>query len=1391
MARQVRVVTLALLLGLVAGVLVLGDSEGLLELHLYKLVLEEPSPVIRGEKVAVQAWVMNTGDRPADDFHIEFFYRPTKGRSWFSFDRLSVATLVPSRQHPFKGAATFNTSDREPGTYELRVVVDSNNRIPEGDETNNELVTTLIVLPSKLGIADLQPLELAFDPTSPSGGELVRVSTLVVNNGDKDAGLFKISFLVDGQEFDFTYVDWLSVGATTAVEGALDPDKMDLKPGSHKIKVVVDTDDQIDEQDEENNTLTGYLTIYIAELHPTSLVYDQPRLHLDGSTSVSSTIRNTGLGKAEKVEVAFTVNIERFALVTVGTLGPMEETTVEAEFIPANLTHKLDAGTYELAVYIDPSNLVTELDEANNVITKSLTLMEAEVRIPELHPESLEANPPSPVELGKADSVTVSSVIKNTGKLAAEGFDVSFRYRVKGAIRWQSIPCTDEVSCSGLDLTPGVERKAEGRLLVFGLPPGIYEIRVVVDPMETIEELDETNNELVTTLALLSSRLPDLTFDPALPPVEVLPSNVVKRGQTVRFVANLINLGDEDAGPFEVEFAYSRVPEEVDPSTIQPTDYDTFWTAYVPGLGVGERTKVEAVLETINLDPGTYYIQVVIDPTSPPKPSGEVLETDEINNVLEQDVLIQGIDLMAADLSIIPSSTVVQGEAVDLLATVINIGAEPAGDFCVSFYGRKTLPGAAEPAGCTVSCAGDCTILSTGECDLFGIGGVKFLGLDVGKAETASCALETAVLDPGVYQILVHVDPDDSVKEQYETNNQFPAILVIQQRPADLRAEREFAFEPMPPVSSGEPVKIHGAIVNDGGTLAENFRVVFHCFKREGDVVREILEFDAKSVDALAPGERLEIMGVLDTTGLVGGTYEICLVADPDNAVPESSEENNVYCTPPAFALLAPPDLQPIPELDYSPTPPVMAGESVTLTAKITNSGGSPSGGFIVEFSYRHTKRGITGEEITAAHSIPPGKTIEVPADLDTTGLPVGIYEICITADPGDDTPEADETNNTFCVPSLVLVSKPDLRAEPELTIEEQLPVMAGNPVTIIGKISNIGGVRANRSLVHFQYRHLGSGIAGPPAAVEIGPVLPGAEPVKVRWALDTAGFLAGAYEICMTADGPDLVPELDETNNRTCIPYLVLISKPDLAVQLAFEPDPPIVEPGEEVTTTATVTNQGGSRAGKSKLRFTAHPIDGGEPLEYETDVSGLDPDQSIPIEWKLDTTEMGGTYEVCAEADPGNFIDELDEGNNSYCTPPPFIVIGPGVGKVDLAPVELVLQPSAIVRKGQKVTIFATITNRGTEYAGPFVVKLYREYVQGDTRGAGVGFALLGFNEGLGPGATKTRRGWLRTSTLQAGDHLIRAVVDPDGEIDESNEDNNQIEVILSVTRDRDCDP
>ncbi|MGQ9734840.1 MAG: CARDB domain-containing protein [Candidatus Bipolaricaulia bacterium] len=1018
MGRRSVLAGFLLLLSLLIGLAGRGGV-GLPELHLQKIVLEPPSPVARGEVVAIHAWVMNTGERSAGEFRVEFFYRRQGGESWTSFHAAMVPTLAPSRQEALevkddgRGIA-LDTAGLEPGAYEVRVVADSNNQIPEEDETNNELVTALTILPSKLGLADLQPVAVSLAPPLPTADQLVVVTVEIRNTGDKAAGPFRVAFRVDGREFDSTGLEGLAAGASLSAQGALDPYALSLAPGSHTLLIAVDPDGQVEEQDEANNELTVSLTIQGAELHPTSLELDKPLIRLDGRVTISSKVVNTGKGPAPTVEVGFYINGQQFALASLGPLGPGEEALAQGELIPAKPGLGLAPGVHQLSVVVDPNNLIPELDEANNRLTKAVTILPPEPQFPELHPESLELNPPSPVELRMAEVVTVSSVIKNTGKAPATGFAVAFSYRGKGRLRWEPLPCRDQAGCTNLALAPGAELKVEGKLALASLSPGIYEIRVVVDPpvdgdsAGQVRELEEMNNELVTTLTLLSPRLPDLALDP-LTPVVVAPAYQVNRGQTLRFTANIANLGDLEAGPFAVEFAYCRLPETLPPGAEQPCakpeDFVTFAVVSLPGLAVGKRAEAKAVLETATFQPGSYSIRITIDPGDPSRPNGLVEEQSELNNALDIPILIQGADLIPIALALEPPSPVIQGTVVKVTSTVINAGVEPAGKFDVNFYWCRL----AGPTSCQR------------EAEFVSFGGVSFPGIAPNNPEPTSRSLDTGALEPGDYLIRVVVDPDGRVAEQNEANNALTTTLRVEPRPADLRPEPKLTFEPEPPITAPTPVKVHGAIVNSGGTAAGEFRVSF--LYRKVEERAAYVPFDSVTLSGLGPGERAEVLGVLNTTSLEGGAYEVCILADPDDKVKELDEANNTYCTPPPFVIIGAvglADLVPV-NLVIKPSPILQRGQTAQIYATIKNEGPGPSGPFTVQFV---RKASNPGEVIFATREVSQlgsGETITLQVSLPTSGLAYGDYMIIVVVDPEDRVKEVNEGNNRVQVVMTII----------------------------------------------------------------------------------------------------------------------------------------------------------------------------------------------------------------------------------------------------------------------------------------------------------------------------------------------------------------------------------
>ncbi|MCK5828307.1 hypothetical protein KAH43_07280, partial [Candidatus Bipolaricaulota bacterium] len=791
---------LAMLILLMGSLIVQGVEE-LAELHVTTITLDPPSAITQGVDVEIHTRIMNTGQRTADPVNVALFYRPMSGsNSWVLAQSIDGASLPPSQEDYLAVTFTLDTQSLELGTYEIRVVADPLNQISEVDELNNELLTSFLLIASSIGLPDLQPVFLTYTRTNPESSDDMlpwNVTTTVENPTPSQAGAFTVAFLLDGVEFDRQFLFALPADSTVEVVGEFDPFILELTPGTYQISAVIDPDEQVAEQDEANNSIAGALTLLSPDLYPISLAFDKSVLRLDEEMRVTAQVANGGEGTAKNIDVGFYIDHVRFALVQIPVLGRGLTTSIEATLSP-DIVGLIDAPkAYKIEIVVDPINVLPELDEANNRMARSITILEPGVRQPELHLESIELGPASPIELGRTDTVTLSAVVRNSGRAVAEDFDVSFYYRVKGGLRWEEVPCSGESSCSSLVLSSGMQSKLVSILPVVLLQPGIYEVRVFVDSGSAVSELDESNNEMVTSLTLLAARLPDLAFS-YIQGISVEPSTQVHRGQTIRFTPTITNLGDVDAGDFFVRFSYQNMSDAANAAQIgQQAEFRTSFfspgsSIQVQSLAIGETAEIPVLLETRDLAPGQYLVQMEIDPAVGSSADGQVIERNESNNMMSSQIAVLGPDLAALDLYTLPNGMIDQSQtnSIDVVSTIINSGITPAGEFTVKFQLLNVddigfVPIRVHSCGGAADCG---TSEFFGEVTLPGIGPLV--------PEQVRCSLDLTNLDlePGQYIVRVLVDCEGGigsdglcvgqVNEHNELNNLLEMPIVIAGRRA-------------------------------------------------------------------------------------------------------------------------------------------------------------------------------------------------------------------------------------------------------------------------------------------------------------------------------------------------------------------------------------------------------------------------------------------------------------------------------------------------------------------------------------------------------------------------------------------------------------------------------
>lgn len=168
--------------------------------------------------------------------------------------------------------ARFGLGELPAGEYRLTVRVDPTESIVELNEADNVATGAFSIVegptpPLQTG-PELHPLQMTFVPTSPvQQGQLVLISALVKNSGNREAGAFRVDFsyrredlgTAGGYEtFGTRSVDGLAIGKSVEKTSVIDT--QDLEPGLYTIRVRVDGLGQ-PELDSNNNAIIAYLTV--------------------------------------------------------------------------------------------------------------------------------------------------------------------------------------------------------------------------------------------------------------------------------------------------------------------------------------------------------------------------------------------------------------------------------------------------------------------------------------------------------------------------------------------------------------------------------------------------------------------------------------------------------------------------------------------------------------------------------------------------------------------------------------------------------------------------------------------------------------------------------------------------------------------------------------------------------------------------------------------------------------------------------------------------------------------------------------------------------------------------------------------------------------------------
>ncbi len=459
------------------------------------------------------------------------------------------------------------------------------------------------------------------------------------------------------------------------------------------------------------------------------------------------------------------------------------------------------------------------------------------------------------------------------------------------------------------------------------------------------------------------------------------------------------------------------------------------------------------------------------------------------------------------------------------------------------------------------------------------------------------------------------------------------------------------------------------------------------------------------------------------------GEHIFKAVADHNEDIVESNETNNEKAY--AFSVLAP-DLI-IDGITCSLENPSI-GEEVTFAITTKNQGNKRAGCSNIGLNVDGNDSGYRPVPLLEAGD---NYTLNYTWTAST-----GSHDFKFTADFLNQVKESDESNNqkeVTCItatPDLVIDSitwSPQNRSET-------------SEVTFTVTVHNQGSGKADITLLAF---YVDDALA---ESVYLGQISANTTTTK------TFSRIMGAnsHTFKAFADATEAVIESDESNNATEVTLPALA--PDLIIySITWSPTPALIS--HKTIFTITVKNQGLRQADFTGINIYVNDDD-----KYSNRLTAIPAGSTGAVTMPLITQDSSVT--IRAVVDEDNYVVESNDSNNTMTKTVTFVAPSP---ITDLVVQGITCTPEN-PSNGDAVTITTNIKNQGSGQASPSHVAYYIDDILLEN----------GYVNQINTGATVTNSIiWLAT----AGRHTIRAVIDCNNSVYETNETNNEISTVLSV--------
>jgi subtilase family serine protease len=574
------------------------------------------------------------------------------------------------------------------GTYDLLMIIDETNVIPEENELNNERTVHLDVDDTSSGDMVVTEMHFVADGDIISGagvGDLISIVATLANVGTSMVSTPMVVHAYDNEH-----------GPGAEPIGDIQPKFNGLEPGGkrdinipwrplegiHTVFLVVTPQDPgqlLDFNDANNIT---WAVLEVTDEPPVDLMVEDLNFLLKGSVTtlasegdgvhIQATIGNDG---TEALEGAMDVGIYRGdpdadgveigRKLVIASIAPGENIVVEFDW-------RVDLGTHAITIFVDPLNLVYESNEYNNQLGKGLTVTRKP--LPDLTVSSMvlllngvELDPD--VGTNEGAIVEVNITVWNGGNDKTKGSTTTELFLGNplmeegtsvGSIDVPEGLNPDEVFVSSIYWT-AEKPKQKGDIPV---------LFVQVDSNDVELEADEFNNLDLRALKV-GAKLPDLTvISLEITDTDGVPVTSMTYGSSIKVTATSTNIGTD------VSFQVAQLSIYLD--TDDPSNRIGSISTSTMGINEVVRRTLTWTPDPGKVQGGDHILIAVIDP------SNEIEEASDANNNISTSIHVDSDampNLLLQDMWVTKGKKVVgnldKGEKATIHLRILNLGEAP------------------------------------------------------------------------------------------------------------------------------------------------------------------------------------------------------------------------------------------------------------------------------------------------------------------------------------------------------------------------------------------------------------------------------------------------------------------------------------------------------------------------------------------------------------------------------------------------------------------------------------------------------------------------------------------------------------------------------------------